>query len=165
MSINYSFTKKYLTKDDKPWFPVMGEIHFSRYRADLWEESLRKMKAGGLSIASVYVIWIHHEEEEGKFDFTGNRNLRGFLEAAKKVGISVFLRIGPWVHGEARNGGFPDWLQSFTKTFGCSPKQYGKNDAFTYMVKLNAADAAIDRDSRCIYIHGEAKSINKEIKN
>ena len=70
------------------------------------------MKAGGLSIASVYVIWIHHEEEEGKFDFTGNRNLRGFLEAAKKVGISVFLRIGPWVHGEARNGGFPDWLQN-----------------------------------------------------
>ncbi len=54
------------------------------------------MKAGGLSIASVYVIWIHHEEEEGKFDFTGNRNLRGFLEAAKKVGISVFLRVGPW---------------------------------------------------------------------
>ena len=111
MSTTYGFTNKYLTKDEKPWFPVMGEIHFSRYRADLWEESLRKMKAGGLSIASVYVIWIHHEEEEGVFDFTGNRNLRGFLEAAKKVGISVFLRLGPWVHAEARNGGFPDWLQ------------------------------------------------------
>ena len=111
MSTTYGFTNKNLTKDEKPWFPVMGEIHFSRYRADLWEESLRKMKAGGLSIASVYIIWIHHEEEEGKFDFTGNRNLHDFLEAAKKVGISVFLRLGPWVHGEARNGGFPDWLQ------------------------------------------------------
>ena len=22
----------------------------------------------------------------------------------------MFLRIGPWCHGEARNGGFPDWL-------------------------------------------------------
>ena len=52
MDKTYGFTKKYLTKDGKPWFPVMGEIHFSRYRADLWEESLRKMKAGGLSIAS-----------------------------------------------------------------------------------------------------------------
>lgn len=111
MGTSYGFTNKYLTKDEKPWFPVMGEIHFSRYRAELWEESLRKMKAGGLSIASVYVIWIHHEEEEGRFDFSKNRNLRGFLEAAKKVGISVFLRLGPWVHGEARNGGFPDWLQ------------------------------------------------------
>lgn len=48
MSTTYGFTNKYLTKDEKPWFPVMGEIHFSRYRADLWEESLRKMKAGGL---------------------------------------------------------------------------------------------------------------------
>jgi beta-galactosidase len=56
MSTTYGFTNKYLTKDEKPWFPVMGEIHFSRYRADLWEESLRKMKAGGLAIASVYVI-------------------------------------------------------------------------------------------------------------
>ena len=48
MDNTYGFTKKYLTKDEKPWFPVMGEIHFSRYRADLWEESLSKMKAGGL---------------------------------------------------------------------------------------------------------------------
>ena len=62
MDTTYGFTKKYLTKDGMPWFPVMGEIHFSRYRADLWEESLRKMKAGGLSIASAYVIWIHHED-------------------------------------------------------------------------------------------------------
>ena len=116
MSTSYGFTTKYLTKDGQPWFPVMGEIHFSRYRAELWEESLRKMKAGGLSIASVYIIWIHHEEEEGKFDFSGSRNLRGFLEAAKKVGISVFLRLGPWVHGEARNGGFPDWLQAKSDT-------------------------------------------------
>ena len=59
MSTTYGFTNKYLTKDGKPWFPVMGEIHFSRYRADLWEESLRKMKAGGLSIASVYFLCIH----------------------------------------------------------------------------------------------------------
>lgn len=23
----------------------------------------------------------------------------------------MFLRLGPWIHGEVRNGGFPDWLQ------------------------------------------------------
>ena len=44
MSTTYGFTNKYLTKDEKPWFPVMGEIHFSRYRADLWEESLRESR-------------------------------------------------------------------------------------------------------------------------
>lgn len=111
MGTLYSYTNRYLTKDGKPWFPVMGEMHFSRYKAALWEESLRKMKAGGVSIVSVYVIWLHHEEAEGRFDFTGSRNLKKFLETAEKAGMLVFLRIGPWVHGEARNGGFPDWLQ------------------------------------------------------
>ncbi len=108
---DFAFNNQYLTRDGKPWFPVMGEIHYTRYREDLWEESLRKMKAGGLSIVSTYVIWIHHEEEEGVFDFTGTRNLKRFIEAAETVGIEVFLRLGPWVHGEVRNGGFPDWLQ------------------------------------------------------
>jgi len=109
--MSFTHNKHYLMKDGQPWFPIMGENHYSRYRDDLWEESLRKMKAGGLNIASAYTIWIHHEEEEGVFDFTGVRNLRKFVEACKKVGIYMFLRIGPWVHGEVRNGGFPDWLQ------------------------------------------------------
>ena len=110
MGIQYSYNRLCLLRDGQPWFPVMGEIHYSRYREGLWEESLRKMKAGGVSIVSAYAIWIHHEEEKGSFDFTGCRNLRGFLEACKKVGVCVFLRLGPWVHGEVRNGGFPDWL-------------------------------------------------------
>lgn len=36
--------------------------------------------------------------------------------------------------------GFKDYahfIKSFTKTFGCSPKQYGKSDDSIYMVKLN----------------------------
>ena len=107
----YGYTEKYLTMDGLPWFPVMGEMHYSRYREDLWEESLRKMKAGGVTVLSTYVIWIHHEEEEDSFDFTGCRNLGRFIRICKKVGLSMFLRLGPWIHGEVRNGGFPDWLQ------------------------------------------------------
>lgn len=94
---------------------MMGEMHYSRYRETLWEESLRKMKAGGITVVSTYVIWIHHEEEEGVFDFGGCRCLRKFLESCRKAGVEVFLRIGPWVHGEVRNGGFPDWLQNKEK--------------------------------------------------
>lgn len=110
MNTEYSYNKNCLLKNGQPWFPVMGEMHYSRYRDDLWEESLRKMKAGGVEIVSSYVIWIHHEEEEGVFDFDGCRNLKKFLSVCRKVGILVFLRLGPWAHGEVRNGGFPDWL-------------------------------------------------------
>lgn len=106
----YTYNSDYLMKDGKAWFPVMGEMHFTRYREELWEESLRKMKAGGVTIVSTYLIWIHHEEEEGVFDFSGCRNVRKFVELCGKVGLQVCLRLGPWVHGEVRNGGFPDWV-------------------------------------------------------
>lgn len=106
----YGFTPDYITKDGKPWFPVMGELHYSRYPHQYWKEALCKMKAGGVDVVSSYVIWIHHEEIEGQYDFTGDRNLRGFAEACKICGMKFLLRIGPWSHGEVRNGGFPDWL-------------------------------------------------------
>ena len=115
MSTEYSYDSKCLYRDGKPWFPVMGEMHYSRYREEFWEESLRKIKAGGVDIVSTYLIWIHHEEEEGVFDFTGCRNIRRFVELCGKVGLKVFLRLGPWVHGEVRNGGFPDWLVELEK--------------------------------------------------
>ncbi|MCM1542328.1 MAG: beta-galactosidase [Blautia sp.] len=106
----YTYNSDYLMRDGKAWFPVMGEMHFTRYREELWEESLRKMKAGGVTIVSTYMIWIHHEEEEGIFDFSGFRNVRKFVELCRKVGLLACLRLGPWVHGEIRNGGFPDWV-------------------------------------------------------
>ena len=107
---NLSFTPMSLTVDGKGFYPVMGEMHFSRYRSRYWEEELYKMKSGGVDIVSLYTIWIHHEEIRGEFDFSGDRNLHKFLETVQKVGINCILRIGPWAHGEARNGGFPDWL-------------------------------------------------------
>lgn len=106
----FSFTNQYLTKDGLPWHPVMGEMHYSRTDHRHWDESLCMMKAGGVDIVSSYVIWIHHEETEGDFDFSGNKNLREFVLACKRCGVLFFLRIGPWCHGEVRNGGFPDWV-------------------------------------------------------
>ncbi len=101
---------RYLTKDGKPWIPVMGECHYSRIPRDKWKETLRKMKDGGIEVAASYVFWIHHEEEKGKFDFHGNRDIRRFIELCHELGLEFCLRIGPWAHGECRNGGFPDWL-------------------------------------------------------
>ena len=102
--------QRYLTLDEKPWLPVMGEFHFSRVPADEWEEQILKMQAAGVNIIATYVIWIHHEEIEGKFNWTGDRDLRRFAQLCSKHHMYLYARIGPWAHGEARNGGFPDWL-------------------------------------------------------
>jgi beta-galactosidase len=101
---------RYLTLDGEPWFPVMGEFHFSRYPESDWEEEILKMKAGGIQIISSYVFWIHHEEIEGQFDWSGQRDLRRFVQLCAKHGMYVWIRVGPWAHGEVRNGGLPDWL-------------------------------------------------------
>lgn len=110
MRNEFGFNSKYMTKDNKPWFPIMGEIHYSRYPNDYWKESLYKMKAGGIQVVSAYNIWIHHEELEGEFDFLNDKNLRKFVLTCQECGLYLMLRIGPWSHGEVRNGGFPDWL-------------------------------------------------------
>jgi beta-galactosidase len=101
---------RFLTLNGKPWLPVMGEFHFSRYPASRWEEEILKMKAAGVNIVATYVIWIHHEEIEGQVDWTGQRDLRTFAKLCARHGMYLVVRIGPWAHGEVRNGGFPDWL-------------------------------------------------------
>ena len=99
-----------LLLDATPWLPVMGEFHYSRYPEAEWREELLKMKAGGIDIAATYVFWIHHEEVEGGFDWSGRRDLRRFVELCGQAGLSVAVRCGPWCHGEVRNGGLPDWI-------------------------------------------------------
>jgi beta-galactosidase len=105
-----SINSRYLQLDNNPWLPVMGEFHFARYPADEWEQEILKMKAGGVGIVSTYIFWIHHEEIEGEFDWSGQRDLRRFIELCAKHGMYAWVRVGPWAHGEVRNGGFPDWL-------------------------------------------------------
>ena len=96
--------------NDKRWLPVMGEFHFARYPESEWRDELLKMKMGGIDLVATYVFWIHHEEEEGAFDWSGQRNLRKFIETARDVGLFAVVRLGPWCHGEVRNGGLPDWI-------------------------------------------------------
>ena len=89
--------------------PVMGEFHFSRCPADEWREELLRMKSGGIDIAASYVFWNHHEEIENEWDWSGQRDLRHFVKLCDEVGLLAAIRVGPWCHGEVRNGGVPDW--------------------------------------------------------
>ncbi|MFF5969420.1 beta-galactosidase [Streptomyces collinus] len=107
-------TSRWLTRGGRPWFPVSGEFHYSRYPSGQWEEELLKMKAGGVTAVASYVIWIHHEEAEGRVRFDGDRDLRRFAELCARHGLDFIPRIGPWSHAEVRNGGLPDWVLART---------------------------------------------------
>lgn len=101
-----------LMADGQRVVPAMGEVHYSRIPTDEWEAEIRKMKAGGITIIATYVFWNHIEEQEGVFRWDGQRNLRHFIEICQKDGLPVVLRLGPFCHGEVRNGGIPDWMFS-----------------------------------------------------
>lgn len=105
-----SINNRYLSLDGAPWLPVMGEFHYARYPEAEWEREILKMKAGGVQIVATYIFWIHHEEVEGEFDWSGRRNLRRFVELCARHGLYAWVRVGPWAHGESRNGGLPDWV-------------------------------------------------------
>lgn len=119
---NISFNSFYMMEDNLPVIPAMGEFHYCRYPAEQWEDAILKMKAGGLMVISTYVFWNIHEEKEGVFDWTGNKDLRRFVRLCQKHDMPVIVRIGPFCHGEIRNGGLPDWL--FAK-----PLEVRSNDA------------------------------------
>lgn len=109
--------------------PVMGEVHYSRIPAEEWEAEVRKMKEGGVTIIATYVFWNHVEEQEGIFRWDGQRNLRRFIVICQQEQMPVVLRLGPFCHGEVRNGGIPDWV--FTK--GCKIRQ--ENPVFLGLVE------------------------------
>ena len=105
-----SWDKYSLMVDGHRVCPVMGEVHYSRIPAAEWADEVRKMKEGGVTVIACYVFWNHIEETEGVFDWSGQRNLRQFLEVCQTEQLPVVLRVGPFCHGEARCGGIPDWM-------------------------------------------------------
>ena len=105
-----SFNNYFMERDGRPFLPVSGEFHYSRMDPLRWEDELIKLRMGGVNVVATYLFWNHVEETEGAFDFSGRRDVGRFVRLCAKHGLYVILRVGPFDHGEARNGGLPDWL-------------------------------------------------------
>lgn len=147
----------YMSIGGKPVIPVMGEFHYSRYPECQWEEEILKMKAGGVTVVPTYVFWSIHEEQEGVFNWSGNRNLRKFLQLCQKHGMWTVVRIGPFCHGEIRNGGLPDWL--FAK-----PLEIRSNDV-NYLKYVKRFYEEIGRQLDGLYYKDGGTIIGTQIEN
>lgn len=153
----FSLNSRYYTKDGRPWYPVMGEMHYARVPQTDWEESILKMKASGVTVIATYVFWNMHEEVENVYTWDGNRNLRHFLELCHKHDMYVWLRIGPWCHGEIRYGGFPDWLM---------PTEGGlRRDNPLYLKHVERFFAEIGKQAEGLYFKNEGPIIGVQIEN
>jgi beta-galactosidase len=119
-----SVNSYFLSFDGRAALPVTGEFHYYRVPRAYWREQLLKVKAGGVNVVATYVHWIVHEEREGVFDWSGLRDLRGFIELCAELDLRVILRAGPFGHGEVRSGGFPDWLLGRALTVRSNDPEY-----------------------------------------
>lgn len=98
----------------KPFYLNSGEVHYFRIKASLWEKHLTKLKESGCNTVSTYICWSFHEIKEGTFDFTGKtrpeRNILGFLDLAKRLGLWITVKPGPYILAEYLDQGIPRWL-------------------------------------------------------
>jgi beta-galactosidase len=86
----------------------VGSMHYWRTPAASWSRCLAGLRALGLTAVESYVPWRIHEPSSGRFDWSGDRDLRGFLELAAEHGLAVLLRVGPNANAELTGLGFPD---------------------------------------------------------
>ena len=94
----------------KPFVVKAAEIHYPRIPKAYWEHRIQMCKALGMNTVCIYIFWNIHEQQEGKFDWTGNNNVAEFCRLAQKNGMYVIVRPGPYVCAEWEMGGLPWWL-------------------------------------------------------
>lgn len=94
----------------KPFIIKAAEVHYPRIPREYWEQRIQSCKALGMNTLCLYIFWNIHEPQEGKFDFTGNKDVAEFCRLAQKNGMYVIVRPGPYVCAEWEMGGLPWWL-------------------------------------------------------
>ncbi|MBR1664796.1 MAG: beta-galactosidase, partial [Bacteroidaceae bacterium] len=94
----------------KPFVVKAAEVHYPRIPREYWQQRIQMCKALGMNTLCIYIFWNSHEQREGQFDFTGNNDIRAFVQLAQKEGMWVIVRPGPYVCAEWEMGGLPWWL-------------------------------------------------------
>lgn len=96
--------------NNKPFVIKAAEIHYPRIPKEYWEHRIEMSKALGMNTICLYIFWNLHEQEEGKYDFSGNKDVAEFCRLAQKHGMYVIVRPGPYVCAEWEMRGLPWWL-------------------------------------------------------
>ncbi|KAM3854987.1 beta-galactosidase-1-like protein isoform 2-T2 [Vipera latastei] len=109
-SFSIDYKNNCFLKDGNKFRYISGSIHYFRIPPAYWKDRLLKMYMSGLNAVQIYVPWNYHEPLPGIYNFSGDRNLEGFLDLVAQLGLLVILRPGPYICAEWDMGGLPSWL-------------------------------------------------------
>jgi hypothetical protein len=88
-----------------------GRVPYARLPRETWGERIHAAKLAGLNTIETPVFWSRHEARPGRFDFTGDNDLRHFIDRIGKAGMYCILSIGPFIDSAWDFGGLPPWLR------------------------------------------------------
>ncbi|HET6429361.1 MAG TPA: beta-galactosidase [Phycisphaerae bacterium] len=145
-----------IVDEERIWL-ASGSVHYFRVPRDLWRDRLLKAKRAGLNCIQTYVAWNLHEPEQGKWDFSGDLDLREFIGQAAELGLYVILRPGPYICAEWDFGGFPAYLAAKSnlayRTANAAFMHYF--DKFLAQVLVRLADLQVTRGGNIILVQNE----------
>ena len=72
-----------------------------------WAQRIHALKRSGYNCVDIYFPWNFYEQEDGSFDFTGERDIKEFLSLLAKEGIWAVVRPGPYICSEWSGGAIP----------------------------------------------------------
>jgi beta-galactosidase len=94
----------------EPVILVTSSLFYFRIPAAEWRSRMRTLRILGYNAIDVYFPWNYHELEPNHWDFSGERDVRAFLQQAREEGLWVVARPGPYICSEWDGGSLPAWL-------------------------------------------------------
>lgn len=102
-----------------------GEVHPFRLPVPgTWLDIFQKLRAGGFSGASFYLMWGLLEGQPVHVRTEGVFALEEFFQAASEAGIYLLARPGPYINAEVSGGGFPGWVQRLKGTIRTNDSEF-----------------------------------------
>jgi hypothetical protein len=102
--------RSFLIEGRRVWL-VSGRVAYARHARETWVERIQAAKAMGFNTIETPVVWSRHEPRPGKFSFTGDADLRHFVDLVGKAGMYCILGMGPYIGGGWDFGGLPAWMR------------------------------------------------------
>ena len=146
-----------------------GELHYWRLPSQqAWRDVMRKARANGFNAISLYFFWgLHQESIDGKFDFSGIKDIDKLLTIAEEEGLYVIARPGPYINAEVSMGGLPatmsnqpgplrgtanlarskQWLHAFDTIARKHQVTTGGGSLLMYQVENELLDESSDRSA------------------
>lgn len=102
--------------DGRRLWLVSGRIPYAKIPRESWAARIHAAKQAGLNTIETPIFWNRHEPRAGRFDFTGDNDIRHFISLIGRAGMHCIVGLGPFVNSETDLGGLPPWITDSATT-------------------------------------------------